>query len=147
MNASNETAAEPIEAVAAQAEVQPQQTLADQFGQQYRVVCQSDLDSIRIERRRTSAYFELGRLAAALQTAVGYGNWGTYLKEHDYVERTISRALRIYNNLKDHADLCIGLTLREAEKFGEELTKVAEDEALRIEESVARSKSGRHSGS
>ena len=99
-----------------------------------------DLDSIRIERRKTSEYFELGRLATALQDEIGYGNWGAYLENHHYVERTVSRALRIYDNLKDHKELCIGLTLSEAEKFGDRLAAVAKDEEAKIAESVARSR-------
>ena len=54
----------------------PEQTLDDQISQQYRTVCDVDLQSIRIERRKTTEYFELGRLATSRQEQLGYGSWG-----------------------------------------------------------------------
>ena len=117
----------------------PQQMLADDFHQQYLVVCECDLQALSLERRRTTEYFELGRCAARLQDQLGYGNWGNFLQEHGYVERTISRALRIFRNLKDHPEFANGLTLAEAEEYGAKLAKAADDEAKHLAESVERS--------
>ena len=47
--------------------------------------------------------------------------------------------MHIYANLKDHEELCVGLTLAEAEKYGDELATVAKNEKQAIEASVARS--------
>jgi len=126
-------AAETVEAT-------PQQALADDFRQQYLIVCECDLQALSLERRRATEYLALGRLAHALQDQLGYGNWGEYLQTHGYVERTISRALRIYRNLKDHPEFAAGLTLAEAERYGEDLAKAADEEAKQIAESVERSK-------
>jgi hypothetical protein len=126
-------AAETVEAT-------PQQALADDFRQQYLVVCECDLQALSLDRRRATEYLALGRLAHALQAQLGYGNWGQYLQTNGYVERTISRALRIFRNLKDHPDFAVGLTLAEAERYGEDLARAADDEAKQIAESVERSK-------
>jgi hypothetical protein len=88
----------------------------DSFLVQLTIVEKLDGEVAKIDITRTPASHELGRQAVALKDSLGHGNWMPYLERIKRPQRTITRAMVIFEGFPDKNDL-IGMTVVDAEEF------------------------------
>lgn len=91
----------------------------------------AELESLKLEKYKTGALWEIGNVAVLLKEAMGHGNWEPFVQqcvEEGWVssDRTIQRAQKIRKNFERRED-CAGLTVAEAEKFADQAEKIAKE--------------------
>jgi hypothetical protein len=132
---------EPIAAVPAgppgKTQDEPLAHLKARFEERYSAVLSSDRELFAVQKRRTGDYWEFGKIATELKEAMNHGQWGPFLSDHKYVERTVQRAMRIYKLFMDNKEGCIALTVEEADSFGKANEK-AEENAKQTATSAAK---------
>ena len=93
--------------------------LVKRFDQHYNAARTANSDLHALHRRRTQAYWELGKAASEIKSGLGHGKFLPFLKSRGYVVRTIERAMKIYRAYADRRDECLKLTVKKAEEGGD----------------------------
>ena len=104
----------------------------------------AEFQTLKLEKYKTSALWDIGNAALPLKEALGHGNWEPFIdqcivEKRIGSKRTMERALKIRKNFPNRED-CAGLTVSEAENFSDNLDEVEKNTANRCKTTLENKK-------